>query len=206
MAEPATTTILTGLNSLWERGTTLLLSLGFICIATFAFLYFGPKLGVDTSDFLRSYGTYIGIGAIAFSTLGIAKIFDLRPTPSLRLFLEQNNSFAHHARQQDGRTLTQIVVRFSATNLTKINFRLMEGRLMLPKTSTPEINSPAVEDPHSQMYSSRHIVPAGVNRQASIDFMLKEQVGDAAKPLDIKIEIVDQRGQSAILKGKLRWV
>jgi hypothetical protein len=120
--------------SIWKNGALLLWSLATSCVAILLALVGAAKLGLgDAPAMLTAFGTYLALACIAFGVFASFKSYAEREKPALSIIPNERQSFWHHAVQPDGRTMTQIQLRFQVTNQSKSAVKLSAVRLLHPK-------------------------------------------------------------------------
>jgi hypothetical protein len=191
--------------SLWDRSVALLFALFGICCTLLGAAVCAWWLG--DPDYVRSYGTLLGVGAVLFGGLAIARVveraIERRGQPSFNFFPDDGQSHWQTAEQQDGSTHTQISLRFRATNLARRS--LMPSRATLKRPilwgCRPSIFI-ATEDRLSGLYNLDTLIAAGATRYVELEFTVPKKIGKAGFPLDVKAVIEDQRGRRNILHFK----
>jgi hypothetical protein len=185
-------------TSLWERSSLLLWGLAASCFLIFITLAAGSHWQAgDTPALFASYGTMLVLAFIVLFVFAAIKTYSERPKPTLSLLAQEGQSFCGQTRQKDGTIITQLTLRFLATNLT-------DGAIVL---SSIEIHRPfvrrrailtkqvMVRQPNGQLYSSKCPIEPQSLTYGSADIFITHPVGSVGKTMRAVVAVQDHLGR-----------
>ena len=140
------------------------------------------------------------------SSLTIRTIEGRRP-PNLHLIPNERESFWVQSKQPHGRTITQIALRFDATNLTNGPIRLASLTVAQPWMRAQVIDKVLiVRHPNEIYFGHDNPILEGATSPASCTIILDRPIGRARASMTVVVKISDQYGRWHKLKfRKLRW-
>lgn len=145
------------------------------------------------------------IGSILFSWYSESRV-----APTFLLTPNEEQSFWHVARQNDGSDMTQIAVRFTATNLTNDTLYLLRATISKPRIWRGAISEMVLlRALDRDIYGSAtlgHYLPGTAVLPGSISFMIKGTPKTKSDNLVITIRVQDDKGNKFPTTIKLRKV
>jgi hypothetical protein len=193
----------TVIASSWARGSTLLWGLATACIALIGVLRLCMYFELEkASGWWSDYGLLLILASVCFLILASFKSYSEREKQHLSLIANEGQSFWHHATQPDGSVITQLALRFQATNMGDAAIHLSSVRLNRPWVRRASIIQKDLHTRHptENMHSSRFPIRPHSLTEASAHFMLRGAVGSAGRRRAIRVVIgvQDHAGRCAV--------
>jgi len=188
--------------------------LGGLAVAGYAVLFM-PAFGrIDPANFRYQWGVWAWIEALTFSILTLACALDaavsayrehrktVKANDVLRLVPRHHQRWWHLAKQQDDSFVSQISLDVEAANLTDHPVRIIQARLIHPKTKGELLHADVLlPKAGSPYHSSRHAVPPHDAVTASVHIMVRGALAPQGKPLCVTLGLTDQFGNEYRLKN-----
>jgi hypothetical protein len=189
-----------GLAAFWKNGALLLwcaATVGLVVLlALFAGAYF--RLG-EAPAMLTAYGFDLGIGLLVLVVCASFKTYAERERSALSFVPDEQQSFWHAVVQPDGRTRTQISLRYQVTNFSQSNVMLSLARLYRPRVRHDRISSNILltkhPNPTKDVHSSQYPVMPNSLTYGAVTFMIERSVGRKGKPMRVVIGLQDHAGR-----------
>jgi hypothetical protein len=183
---------------LWERGLYFFWAVACASAAMFIVLmaasWFHPGSGPNV---FKTYGWLPLIVAIGAAILGVWRKLEERPTPTVFLVGNEDQSFWGQSRQKDGRVITQFCFRMHATNLTSDPVELRGLKLVQPrvKRDYKELASRVMTQHSTQnVYGQYPINPQAFSR-VCCDLIVDRPLGKPGKTIRAIVAVSDERGR-----------
>jgi hypothetical protein len=145
------------------------------------------------------YGLSLILSSVVFTVLASFKTYGEREKPNLSLIANEEHSFWHHAKQTDDSVITQLVLRFQATNMGDHTIQLSGIKLNWPWVRYRSIvtRMPTTRHPTEDVHSSRFPIMAHALTEASASIMIKGAVGGIGKKgaMRVSVSIQDHAGR-----------
>jgi hypothetical protein len=174
-------------------------------------LFFPPIAHTEVIAFRSQWGIWIGIGALGFSVLGLARAIDMAVLAylegrrarsarrTLRLVPLARNTWWHLAKQRDDSWVSQVSLSCQMSNSGDRPAQVIKVRLIRPWAK--EVNAFAVLPREgSPYYSGDHAIPPQGSVGANIHLMVRRVLAAQGKPLKLTIGVVDQFGEEYVLR------
>ena len=175
-----------GLAAFWKNGALLLWCAATVCFVVLLALFAGAYFQfVEASARLTAYGFDLGIGVLVLLVCASFKTYAEREKPALSFVPDERQGYWHQAVQPDGRTLTQLSLRYQVTNFSQSSGMLSSVRLYRPWVRRDRISyaTMGVEvTPNSLTYGT-------------VTVMIERPVGRKGKPMRVVIGLQDHAGR-----------
>jgi hypothetical protein len=186
--------------SAWSRGSLLLWGLATVCIALAVTLRLCAYWELQKAGVLwAEYGLALILTSVGFAVLACFKTFGERVKPNLSLIADERQSFWGHASQTDGSIITQLSLRFQATNMGDSTIQLSGIRLNRPLVRHKSIIEKLLmtEHPVGDVYGSRNPIMPHDLAHASATIIIKGAVGGVGKrgTMRVSIGVQDHAGR-----------
>jgi hypothetical protein len=183
---------------LWERGLYFFWVVESASAAMFIVLlaawWFQLRNGLDV---FKTYGWLPLTVAIGAAILGIWRKLEERPTPTVFLVGNEDQSFWGQSRQKDGHVITQFCSRMHATNLTSDPVELRGLKLIQPrvKRDYKELASRVITQHSTQnVYGQYPINPQAFSR-VCCDLIVDRPLGKPGETIRAIVAVSDERGR-----------
>jgi hypothetical protein len=192
--------ISTAIASAWARGSLLLWALAAASGALGAVLHLCVYLQIDkASTFWADYGLPLILLTVVFVILATFKTIGEREKSNLSLIANERESFWHQAAQSDGRVITQLSLRFQATNVGDSTIQLSGINLNRPWVRHSKIMDKMLHTRHptQNTYGSKFPIKPHSLTEASAHIIVKGAVGGAGRrrPMRVSISVQDHMGR-----------
>jgi hypothetical protein len=187
--------------AVWANGSRFLWSIAVASAATAVVVRVGAYFEMPKAQPVwEEYGLILTLLPIVIAVFAAFKTRAERRNTGLALIAAEQQSFWHHAKQQDGSIVTQFALEFHATNMNDGgSIHLSKVRLNWPWVSRKRIISARLmtEHPTQNMYSADYGIQARKRRACTAHIMALGTVGGAGrkKPMRISIGVQDHAGR-----------
>jgi hypothetical protein len=186
--------------SAWARGSLLLWGLATVCMALAGTLRLCAYWELQKAAALwAEYGLALILMSVGFAILAAFKTYGERVKPNLSLIANERQSFWGHAAQADGSIITQLSLRFQATNMGDTTIQLSGIKLNRPWVRHKSIIDELLmtEHPTGDMYGSRNPIMPHALTEASATIIIKGAVGGVGKrgTMRVSISVQDHAGR-----------
>jgi hypothetical protein len=185
----------------WSNGSRFLWSITVASAAAAAVIRVGAYFDIPKAQpWWDDYGLILILLAVVVAVFAAFKMRAERRNTGLALIADEQQSFWHHAKQPDGTTVTQLAVRFHATNMNDGgSIHLSKVRLNWPWVSRKRIVTAMLmtQHPERDMYSSDFGIRAHGRRGCSASIMALGTIGGVGrkKPMRVSIGVQDHAGR-----------
>ena len=122
------------IGAVWKNGSLLLWCLATVCAVVLAALFAAAHFNFgNATDLFKNYSVYIGIAFLTLIVFASFRTYAERPKRIFSFIPSYRQSFVHYTDSGDGRTFTQLALRFQVTNLSDSNMKLSAVRLLRPR-------------------------------------------------------------------------
>jgi hypothetical protein len=187
--------------AVWANGSRFLWAIAVACVAADvvlrACIYFNvPK----AQSVWEEYSLTLPLLAAVFAVFAAFKTWTEKRNTGLVLIADEQQSRWHHAKQQDGSTLTQLTLHFYATNMDdRYSIHLSKVRLNWPWVSRRRIQSAhlATQHPMHDVYSADYSIQRRKRRSCFANIMVLGTIGGVGrkKPMRVSIGVQDHSGR-----------
>jgi hypothetical protein len=187
--------------AIWANGSRFLWSIAVASAAAAAVIRVGAYFDIPKAQPVwEEYGLTLTLLAVVVAVFAAFKMRTERRNIGLALIADEQQSFWHHAKQQDGSTITHFALRFHATNMNDDgSIHLSKVRLNWPWVKRSRIFTTTVmtQHPTQNMYSADYGIQAHKRRACSADIMSLGTVGGVGrkKPMRVSIGVQDHAGR-----------
>jgi len=187
--------------AIWANGSRLLWSIAGASAAAAVVIRVGAYFEMPKAQPLwAEYGLILTLLAVVVAVFAAFKMRAERRNTGLALIADEQQSFWHHAKQPDGSIMTQLALKFHATNMNDGgSIHLSKVRLNWPWVSRKRILDARLmtEHPTQNMYSANYGIQALKRRACSAHIMALGTVGgiDRKKPMRVSIGVQDHAGR-----------
>jgi hypothetical protein len=187
--------------AIWANGSRFLCSVAVAFAAAALVIRIGAYLGLAKAQPLwDEYGLLILLLAVVTSVFAIFKMRAERRNTGLSLIADEQNSFWHHARQQDGSVLTQFALRFHATNMNEGgSIHLSKVRMNWPWVRRHRMVDARLTTQHAtdNVYSADFGIQPRKRRACAAHIFVRGAVGGVGrkKPMRVTIGVQDHAGR-----------
>jgi hypothetical protein len=188
--------------------------LGGLALTGYAVLFAPAFGGIDPAGFRTQWGIWVWIEALTFSILTLARALDAGVTGysvyrktvearrALRLVPRHHQCWWHLAKQHDDSFVSQISADIEVANLTDRPVRIVNARLIRPRTKGELLDATVMlPEAGSPYHSDKHAVPPHDTATASLHIMVRDALAPQGKPIHVTFGITDQFGDEYHLKG-----
>lgn len=178
--------------SAWERGSLLLWGLATACIALAGALRLCAYWELQKAGALwADYGLALILMSVGFVILAAFKTYGERAKPDLSLIANERQSFWGHAVQADGSIMTQLSLRFQATNMGDTTIQLSGLKLNRPWVRHKSIVEELLitEHPSENVYGSRNPIMPHSLVDVSATIIIKGAVGGLGKRGTMRVSV-----------------
>lgn len=170
-----------------------------IAVASFcatAGLYIAGRIDAVTfgATTQSSVAWLLPLGLMTLVLAGFRTYYE-RSRPPVRFVAQNQQSFLHVQKQQDGSFTTQIVARFEVLNLSQSPIYLPEIKLIKPRTQAEIIQKTFITRQHDGVMFGRNVIPPGHATDASADIIFRSDIIGSSHDVNIKLKISDQFGR-----------
>ncbi len=186
--------------AVWANGSRFLWSIAVASAAAAAVIRVGAYFDTPKAQPVwEEYGLILTLLSVVVGVLAAFKIRAERRNTGLALIAEEQQSFWHHAKQQDGSTITQFALRFHATNMNDGSIHLSKLRLNRPWVKLSRILTTTLmtQHPKQDVYGSDFAIQAHARRTCSASIMALGTIGGVGrkKPMRVSIGVQDHAGR-----------
>jgi hypothetical protein len=186
--------------AIWANGSRLLWSIAGSSAAAAVVIRVGAYFAMPKAQPLwEEYGLILTLLAVVVAVFAAFKMRAERRNTGLVLIADEQQSFWHHAKQQDGSTITQFALRFHATNMNDGSIHLSKVRLNRPWIRRKHILTAmlATQHPKQDLYGSDFGIQARARRACSANIMAHGTIGGVGrkKPMRVSIGVQDHAGR-----------
>jgi hypothetical protein len=190
----------TAIASAWARGSMLLWALAAISIALTATLRLCVYVQLEKAGALwAEYGLALILSSVGFAILALFKTYGEREKPNLSLIENEEQSLWAHSTQTDGSVLTQLSLRFQATNMGDTTIQLSGIKLNRPWVRRKSIITKMLHTRHptQNVHGSRYPIMAHSLTEASATIIVKDAVGGIGKKgtMRVSVSVQDHAGR-----------
>lgn len=185
------------IGAVWKNGSLLLWCLATVCAVVLAALFAAAHFNFgNATDLFKNYSVCIGIAFLTLIVFASFRTYAERPKRIFSFIPNYRQSFVHYTDSGDGRTFTQLALRFQVTNLSDSNMKLSAVRLLRPNVHRAAIvgDSLLTQHPEEYMYGSENPVLKHSLTHCGVNFMIDHRIGKAGKPLRVVISLQDHIG------------
>jgi hypothetical protein len=188
------------ITSAWARGSLLLWGLATACAALAATLRLCAYLELQKAGALwAEYGLTLILMSVGFAILAAFKTYGEREKPNLSLILDEQQSLWCHSTQTDGSVITQLSLRFQATNMGDSTIQLSGIKLNRPWVRHHSIITKLLTTKHptGDVHSSKFPIMPHALTEASATIIIKGAVGGVGKrgTMRVSIGVLDHAGR-----------
>ena len=187
ISERSTISLRTRALARWGADAGYLWALAAISIALAATLRLCRYLQIEKAGALwTEYGLTLILSSVGFVILALFKTYGETRKPNLSLIANEEQSLWAHSTQADGSVLTQLSLRFQATNMGDTTIQLSGIKLNRPWVRRKSIITKMLHTRHptQNVHSSRYPIMAHSLTEASATIILKDAVGGIGKKGD----------------------
>jgi hypothetical protein len=187
--------------AIWANGSRLLWSTAGASAAAAIVIRAGAYFEMPKAQPLwDEYGLILTLLAVVVAVFAAFKMRAERRNTGLALIADEQQSFWHHAKQPDGSTMTQFVLRFHATNMNEGgSIHLSKVRLNRPWVSRKRIFTARLttQHPTQNMHSAEYGIQARKRRACEAGIMTLGTIGGEGrkKPMRVSIGVQDHAGR-----------
>jgi hypothetical protein len=143
--------------AIWANGSRFLWSVAVASAAAAAVIRVGAYFEMPKAQPVwEEYGLILTLLAPVVAVFAAFKVRAERRNTGVALIADEQQSFWHHAKQQDGSTITQFTLRFHATNMNDGSIHLSKVRLNRPWVRSKRILTTTLmtQHPKQDLYGS----------------------------------------------------
>jgi hypothetical protein len=187
--------------AVWANGSRFLCSVAAGAAAAVAVIRVGAYLGIPKAQpWWDDYGLILILLAVVVAVFAAFKMRAEKRNTGLALIANEQQSFWHHAKQQDGSILTQFHLQFHATNTSERGLvYLSKVRLNWPWVNRDRILSSSLttEHPMQGTDSVDYGIPARKRGACMSDVLALGTIGGVGrkKPMRLSIGVQDNLGR-----------
>ena len=187
-------------SSAWARGSLFLSALAAVCIALTATLLACVHFQIEKAGALwAEYGLVLILSCVGLPILALFKWIAERKPPNLSLIPNEQQSLWTHSTQQDGSVITQLSLRFQATNMGDTTIHLSAIKLNRPCVRRKSIITKLLmtQHPTSNTHSSQFPVMPHARTEAAATIIIKGAVGGTGRKraMRVSVSIQDHAGR-----------
>lgn len=185
-------TITAAVSSAWARGSLFLSALAAVVIALTLTLLLCAYLQIDkAAGFWTDYGLVLILSCVGLPVLAFFKWLSERKPPNLSLIANMQQSFWAHSTQSDGSVITQLSLRFQATNLGDTTIQLSDIKLSWPWVRSNSIITKTLmtRHPTDNVHSSKFPVMPHALTEASATIVIRGTVGGTGRKRAMRVSV-----------------
>jgi hypothetical protein len=187
--------------AVWASGSRLLWSVVVASAAAAVVIRIGAYFEIPKAQSLwADYGLMLTLFAVVFAVFAAFKMRAERLNRGLSLIADEQRSFWHQVKQQDGSIVTQFALKFHATNMNDGgSIHLSKVRLNRPWVSRSRILNATVvtQHPTQNVYSHDYGIQARKRRACTAHILARGTIGGSGrrKPMRVSIGLQDHAGR-----------
>lgn len=186
--------------AIWANGSRFLWSIAVASAAAAVVIRVGAYFEMPKAQPVwEEYGLILTLLTPVVAVFAAFKMRAERRNMGVALIADEQQSFWHHAKQQDGSTITQFNLRFHATNMNDGSIHLSKVRLNRPWIRRKHILTAMLttQHPEQNLYGSDYAIQAHARRACSANIIALGTVGgaDRKKPMRVSIGLQDHAGR-----------